>query len=134
MAASAEAIQKAYEAEINNCNFNVDLGTRIRSRNQFFCESVQIAGTLTVDQTLSVASNATFGAPIAVTEAVIVDGTPFKPALISVLGVTGTILTANGAAFSVLPAPPTPPAERFQNITVDGTAVIANAVWDAGAY
>jgi hypothetical protein len=117
-------LDAAYATEINDCSFNVDLGTRVRSRPQSFCDSVSIASTLDVDSsvtfssTLDVASTATFAVPI------VVMGQTFTPR--ALFG--GVVLASGGLV------PPTPGAGTFSNLTVSGTATIANAVMDAGSY
>ena len=126
MATSSAGIAAAYATEINSCSFNVDAGTRTRSRPQKFCDSV------TIDKTLDVASTATFAVPIEVTEAVIVDGTPYKPAAFTGLGVVSNILTANGLPIGI--TAPSPPS-TFTNITITGTlAVTGTGELDAGTY
>ena len=124
MATSSAGIAAAYATEINSCSFNADAGPRVRSRPQQFCESVSIASTLdvvgagTFSSTLDVASTATFAVPI------VVVGQTFTPT--ALFG--GMVLASGGLV------PPTPSAGTFSNLTVSGTATIANAVMDAGAY
>ena len=114
MATSQAGLDAAYKTEINNCSFNADAGTRIMSRPRKFCDT------------------ATFDVPIEVTGSVNVDGVPYKPASIDILGAKGTILTANG--LPLIYTPPTPPGSTFDDIVVTGTATIANGVMDAGSY
>ena len=124
MATSSAGIAAAYATEINSCSFNADSGARTRSRPQKFCDSVSIASTLdvvgagTFSSTLDVASTATFAVPI------VVMGQTFTPT--ALFG--GTVL-ASGAL-----VPPSPSGGTFTNISVSGTATIANAVMDAGSY
>ena len=63
-----EGLANAYGQEIVNCTFNADLNnrTRVRSRNQHFCESVSIRLNCSVSGSLSVGNTGTFGAPVTV--------------------------------------------------------------------
>ena len=127
MATSAAGIAAAYDTEINSCSFNADSGTRVRSRPQQFCDSVEIA------KTLDVAMTATFAVPIEVATSVNVDTVPYMPAPITGLGASGTILTANGVPITLV-APPAP-SGTFQDLTINGTLTLnGSATLDAGNY
>ena len=112
MATSQAGIDAAYATEINDCSFRADAGPKKSARPQEFCASVDVAGAFTVQGQTDVAGAFT------------VQGQTFVPTPL-----LGTIVLASGP-----PITPTPPASEFTNITVKGTATIANAVMDAGSY
>lgn len=74
----------ALEDEINYCGYRSEMGTRMRSRPQNFCESVTIASTLSVSgpTTMSeaVASNVTVTGP-----SITVGGMTFVPRMVMTL-------------------------------------------------
>ena len=125
MATSQAGIQAAYATEINSCGFRSDAGPKNSSRPANFCQSVTVQGpTTTVGPLTSIDTSTTGTATFA--KPIVVMGTPFQPVLLR-----GTLVLAAGPIAE--PTPPTP-GDIFQNITVNGTATIANATWDAGAY
>ena len=117
-------LNAAWSAEIDNCGFRAGAGTRIRSRPQQFCDSV------TLDSTLDVASTASFGVPIEVAKAVVVDGKSYEPAPIIGLGADTTILTENGKPIFL-----EAPSGTFTDLKVTGTLTITGSgVLNAGTY
>ena len=74
-------LNAAYATEINSCNFNADSGTRIRSRPQSFCDTVEVQGDVTINANLNVAAVGTFGT------AIVVAGETFRPQLVLVPGI-----------------------------------------------
>jgi hypothetical protein len=123
MATSSAGLAAAYSTEINSCSFNADAGPRTRSRPQQFCDAV------TLDSTLAVAGAATFASATTFAMPITVQGFVFTPQLY-----LGVYVLATGPLTVIPPTPPTPPPTIFDNITVNGTATIANAVMDAGSY
>ena len=124
-------IKAAYATEINSCTFREDAGTRLRSRPQSFCASVEMTSTL------DVAGASTFALPITV------EGVPYTPTLFTANGVSTSILSSKGLPIVIAAAPsPIPPSPTFSGITVTGAAVFNNVsisgtaegVFDAGAY
>ena len=73
-------IDAAYATEINSCSFNADSGTRIRSRPQSFCDTVEVQGDVTINANLSVAAVGTFGT------AIVVAGQTFRPQTVLIPG------------------------------------------------
>ena len=121
MSVLSTAIASAYAAEVNTCSFNADAGPRIKSRPHEFCDSVKIGGTLEVTDT------ATF------LKSVIIDGKTYKPAVITGLGASATILTVDGKPVTL--TAPSIPEGLFHDLTVTGTLTVSGtASLDAGNY
>ena len=129
MSTTQAGLDAAYATEINNCEFRADAGPKKQARPAEFCQSVTVQGSTTlagattaqgpmaVQGTMEVQGSAAFVSPIKV------QGKIFLPTPLF-----GAIVLASG------PLAPTPPASVFDNITVNGTATIANAIMDSGFY
>lgn len=82
-------IDAAYATEINSCSFNADAGTRVRSRAQSFCSTVEVQGDVTINANLNVAAVGTFGT------AIVVAGQTFRPQLVLIPGIGFISLLVN---------------------------------------
>jgi len=89
----------AHSDEINSCSFNADMGTRVRSRPQDFCEDVTIQKTLTVNQPTFLNQPVTTVSPLTV------DGIAFAP--VEVIALNG-VFQVLGVMTGPAPAPPAP--------------------------
>ena len=95
-------LNAAYATEINSCTFNADLGPRVRSRDQEFCDSITVNGSTTLVGAMTAQSNTTTNGVATFMQPIVVQGFTFTPQLLY-----GVYVLASGPIN--VPAPPTPP-------------------------
>ena len=112
-------INAAYDLEINSCSFEADRGTRVRSRPQSFCDTVEVQGDVTLSANLTVGAVATFGATI------VVGGQAFRPQLVLIpgLGFLSILVSDTTPVVGVAPA-------GSLSVNVEGRGILGLSIDD----